>query len=184
MGESKTTLPKYLRFAWFSKITWLFFHRYLVAARDFSEGEIIFEDQPLASGPNQETLPICLTCDAPVRGCETAGFNVPFYAPSFKSAFTLFQVDLSYFCPGCRYPFCDSSCASHPGHAAECAVLGRDTTPFSPSYSYHAVVPLRLLLSKAASPRRHSMTSRLMDHRKSREGGVYWNESQITVVDR
>ena len=47
--------------------------RYAVANRNIKAGEVIFEDKPLVSGPNQETRPICLSCDSPVgKLCASA----------------------------------------------------------------------------------------------------------------
>ena len=41
--------------------------RFVVASRDISEGEVVFEDDPLVVGPNHETVPLCLACLAEIR---------------------------------------------------------------------------------------------------------------------
>ena len=42
------------------------FNRYLVAKRDFEEGELIFEETALAVGPNPESTLQCLICSKKV----------------------------------------------------------------------------------------------------------------------
>ena len=42
------------------------FFRYVVASRLIKAGEVIFEDIPIGIGPNQETSPICLSCNSKV----------------------------------------------------------------------------------------------------------------------
>ena len=41
--------------------------RYIVATRDIKAGEVIFEESPLAVGPNSISTPQCIFCHAKVR---------------------------------------------------------------------------------------------------------------------
>ena len=90
------------------------------------------------------------------------------------------QVDLSFYCSGCNYPFCDAECAADPIHLEEeCAVLanikdltkkffedsGPDTINFD---AYHIVLPLRLALLRDSNPDVFLLTSRSMDHNTER----------------
>ena len=43
-----------------------FFHRFLVATRDIKAGEVIFEENPLAVGPNSVSTPQCIFCHSKV----------------------------------------------------------------------------------------------------------------------
>lgn len=58
--------------------------RYVVAARDLPAGTIIMDEEALAYGPKQDTLPICLGCHK--------------------------RVDGKYFCSKCWFPMCSKEC--------------------------------------------------------------------------
>ncbi len=47
----------------------------MVASRDIKEGELIFDDVPLAVGPNHETRPICLGCMAEIDVTQNYRYN-------------------------------------------------------------------------------------------------------------
>ena len=64
--------------------------RMLVAARDLLPGQLVYSEEPLVVGPNQESGPICLGCMA--------------------------ALDLSYVCEGCGYPMCDWECSQADIH--------------------------------------------------------------------
>jgi hypothetical protein len=47
--------------------------RYLVASRDIEQGELIFSEDPLAIGPNHNSLPMCLECMRPASSFYNIG---------------------------------------------------------------------------------------------------------------
>ena len=49
--------------------------RYIVATRDIRAGEIIFEESPLAVGPNAVSTPQCIMCHSKV----SSTYSVPVY---------------------------------------------------------------------------------------------------------
>lgn len=58
--------------------------RYVVAARDIPAGTVLMDEEALAIGPKQETLPVCLGCHK--------------------------RVDGTYFCSKCWFPLCGKEC--------------------------------------------------------------------------
>ena len=62
----------------------------IYATKNLNPGDIVYREDPLVVGPNQETGPICLGCMA--------------------------AVDASCLCHGCGYPVCDQECAMEPVH--------------------------------------------------------------------
>lgn len=64
--------------------------RYVVASRDIAPCEVILRENPAVVGPYTPTTPLCLTC--------------------FRT------VDMTYLCPDCNLPMCDSLCAQSQTH--------------------------------------------------------------------
>ncbi|TRY61892.1 hypothetical protein TCAL_06674 [Tigriopus californicus] len=140
--------------------------RFIVASKDILPGEVIFEEEVVVAGPNQETIPICLFCHE--------------------------EVDCEFLCSSCGYPFCNDHCLTNCDHELECQILSvahnkEKKNVFRPSVinreSYHVILPLRLLLSQQKKPYGYNMVNRLMDHNQERQKFPYWEESQVKVVD-
>nr|ACO14686.1 msta, isoform A [Caligus clemensi] len=120
--------------------------RFLVASRKILRGEIIFQELPGIVGPNPVvSSPICVAC--------------------YK------QVGPRSSCPKCGFPLCEESCERDHGFICEhLHRFGIDLTPeeMCDSSILHAILPLKLLLSKESNPHVYNCLSILMDHREDR----------------
>ena len=105
-----------------------------MAERDFDEGDLIFEENALAVGPNPESTLQCILCSKKLATEEKS------------------------YCPVCGYAKCQD-CLGHPD-LEECKVLSaldhqesikkapEATTRQLPNSIYEPILPLRLLLTK------------------------------------
>ncbi|CAG7786534.1 unnamed protein product [Allacma fusca] len=75
--------------------------RYVVAAKDLTKGEIIFQEAPLTSGPERDSVLICPGC---------------YQAPAENSP-----------CGKCEWPLCGSNCPGIGRHEMECSFLSEVT---------------------------------------------------------
>ena len=136
--------------------------RYTVAGRALPAGQLLLRELPLAAGPQLEVEPQCLGCGALLPGRAVA-------------------------CPRCRWPMCDDKCAASAAHAAECAVLARDSGDrpvpgTEPSTRYDCILPLRLLLLRQ-QPRLWEKIERLESHLEQRRDTAIYRDNQQHVVD-
>ncbi|XP_066945612.1 SET domain-containing protein SmydA-8-like [Macrobrachium rosenbergii] len=117
--------------------------RYCVATRDIKPGEIIMREVPVAVGPKNMSIPLCLGCHRTVTG--------------------------AYTCSKCNFPLCSPSCENSIFHETECKVLSKakkltyvmDTT--QPDPAYECILPLRCLLTKYTDPKKWKMITVLQD---------------------
>eukprot|EP00095_Tigriopus_kingsejongensis_P008810 maker-scaffold646_size120253-snap-gene-0.14 protein:Tk08810 transcript:maker-scaffold646_size120253-snap-gene-0.14-mRNA-1 annotation:"protein isoform b" len=120
--------------------------RYMVAARDIQPGELIFSEEPLATGPNHNTKPCCLEC--------------------------MRKVDGSYLCSKCQLPMCEEMCSFAEDHSSnECEIFSLLDPKVSsiinfeePSPIYWTITVLRLLLKKLKDPPKYAIVQRMEDH--------------------
>ena len=140
--------------------------RYVVAARDIRQGEVVFEEtEPLVVGPNQECQPVCLSCLTPLVEDEEDGGGGGG------------QID----CGGCGYQVCGADCEKRHRESRECQILGSAKPPV-PAERYHHILPLRLLLLEAEDPGKARLAEMFMDHREEREGTEYWSYGRDHIV--
>ena len=137
--------------------------RLLMASRDISAGEVLFNDIPGAVGPDNNPKPICLTCYKRLPG-------------------------LVYRCRHCSWPLCSPFCQRDDGpHARECELFQihrprsaaihcisksseqnsfrfdiEDYTKSCPWYN--AIMVLRVLWLKDNNPKTWKLIDMLMDH--------------------
>ncbi|XP_037084707.1 SET domain-containing protein SmydA-8-like [Pollicipes pollicipes] len=136
--------------------------RFTVAARNLAAGQLLLNEAPLASGPQLEAEPQCLSCGRLLEARAAA-------------------------CARCRWPMCGESCAASAAHAAECAVLARDAgdrpkAGSKPSARYDCILPLRLLLLRD-QPRIWDKLTRLETHVEQRRDTAIYRDNQCHVVD-
>ncbi|XP_040574757.1 SET domain-containing protein SmydA-8 [Lepeophtheirus salmonis] len=138
--------------------------RYMVASRDIQPGEIIFQEEPLAYGPNHSSLPTCLEC--------------------------MRRVDEPILCPRCNLPLCDEMCGFGEEHAKECSIFSK----LSPKLTvesmdkrdpiYWSITTVRALTLKKTDPLKYDIIKRMMDHNAEHEkAGDYWEIYKKQVAD-
>eukprot|EP00096_Caligus_rogercresseyi_P012657 TRINITY_DN5373_c0_g1_i1.p1 TRINITY_DN5373_c0_g1~~TRINITY_DN5373_c0_g1_i1.p1 ORF type:complete len:578 (-),score=111.95 TRINITY_DN5373_c0_g1_i1:77-1810(-) len=137
--------------------------RYMVASRDIQPGEIIFQEEPLAYGPNHSSLPTCMEC--------------------------MRRVEEPFLCLRCNLPLCDEMCGFGEEHAKECSVFSKIKPKLSVKSMnardpiYWSITTVRALTLKKTDPERYSIIKRMMDHNPEHEkAGDYWEEYKKHVV--
>jgi len=81
------------------------FFRILVCKKDLKRSEEVLSELPVAVGPKQDTVPLCLGCLAPA--------------------------DASVLCDACGWPVCEPACAALPAHRdAECPIFAKAKARF------------------------------------------------------
>merc|ERR1711971_907298 len=152
--------------------------RYLRANQAFEAGQLIFQENAQAIGPDAVSTLQCIMCCSKIMD------------------------ESSENCPECGYSICNEICLpnanSHIG-SEECQVLkalknheyikeaqDESSTFLLDNRVYEPVLPLRLLLDKRKTPSAFSFLLTLMDHeqdRKNDENGEYWEHSCETVIN-
>ncbi|CAL8101783.1 unnamed protein product [Orchesella dallaii] len=152
------------------KIEWSeVFGRYLVATRDIQQGELIFQIEPIISGPTPSyTEPewLCMSC----------------YKATKKKTMVR--------CSDCQWPFCSSECAEDEVHQEyECLVLTR--AKVLPEENYQESITLmqllRCLLLKNKDPTGWQQIQSMESHvegRKNSSNDVWerWRKEEIKFI--
>lgn len=136
--------------------------RYLVAARDIYQSQVICSERPLVIGPKQATNPVCLSCYR--------------------------RVDGSYLCASCGWPMCNETCQLAEDHRLECQFFSEQrlmtTINFEDDCSiYDCITPLRCLFVTSQSADNKSLLLSLESHENHRKRVGIWYTDQISVVD-
>ncbi|KAK8405666.1 hypothetical protein O3P69_001866 [Scylla paramamosain] len=82
--------------------------RCTIALRDIAEGEVIFVDHPIVTGPKQTTDLICLSCYRQLDSWD------------------------QYQCSKCGWPLCSKECEGRGHHPMECKIFRRLRVQASP----------------------------------------------------
>uniref|UniRef100_A0A6A7G7A2 Protein msta-like n=2 Tax=Hirondellea gigas TaxID=1518452 RepID=A0A6A7G7A2_9CRUS len=123
--------------------------RSLVATKGLLAGYQVIQELPLLIGPTALSVPICLSCHAPVS--------------------TLYR------CPVCQWPMCSETCSDDPLHISECQILSHDKkmigvpTNEDPTPRYDLILILRCLLLKHSDPKQWKKLLSLNSHWKQRK---------------
>lgn len=119
--------------------------RHLIATRNISKGELIFQEPPLVLGPKAITTPVCLGCHSP---CGEKRRN----------------------CDGCGYPLCSVQCQVADAHFDECQIMMKnkfraEIEPDAVNRTHYApIVPLRILIIKEKQPEKYKKIIDLASH--------------------
>lgn len=119
--------------------------RHLLATRNISKGELIFQEPPLVIGPKAVTVPLCLGCHLP---CGDKRRN----------------------CDGCGYPLCSVHCQVADAHFDECQIMMKnkfraEIDPEALNRTHYApIVPLRILLLKEKNPEKYKKIMEMVSH--------------------
>ncbi|ODN02118.1 Protein msta, isoform A [Orchesella cincta] len=152
------------------KIEWSeVFGRYLVATRDIHQGELIFQIEPIISGPTPsytEAEWLCMSC----------------YKATKKK--TMLR------CPDCQWPFCSSECAEDEVHDEyECLVLAKAKVLPEENYQENITLMqlLRCLLLKTKDPTGWQQMMSMESHiegRKNSSSDVWerWRKEEIKFI--
>lgn len=143
--------------------------RFLVASRDLTAGEYLFEDIPFVIGPKARSDCCCLECYCPVNGIASG--------PR---------------CEKCGWPIC-SDCmklSEFKAHKKECEVFSAAKCKFfnlkdpnSTCLQFDCITPLRMILEKEENPQRWSdEVEPMQDHKKERINTPAWNADQQNIV--
>ncbi|KAB7504610.1 Protein msta, isoform A [Armadillidium nasatum] len=139
--------------------------RCLVAKEDIKEGEILFIDYPVVTGPKQNCEPLCLGCYKQLDVSET------------------------YECSKCGWPMCGSECEDKGYHPLECeAFVASGYKPKLEDFSecnpmYESVLPLRCLLLEKKHPKKWETLIAMESHDELRKDTELWETEQKNVVE-
>lgn len=144
--------------------------RYLEAARNIKQGELILEELPLLRSPDYSSKPVCLGCYA----------TIPWEGPAHS-------------CSKCGWPMCSKECEDKPDHMAECAMFVKQKMKVNSEKfkfdgvepQYDVIGPLRALYLKEKDVRAWSLFWQLMSHLdnwQKRKGWVDEHEQVINYI--
>lgn len=148
--------------------------RYLVAAKDLKQGELVIEELPLAIGPCGDREPICLGCYVELAGGK------------------------KYRCLGCGWPLCGPKCPGLKkqfGHSSEeCStlrekrvsdLLDKCDTNRKIQNMYEIILPLRCLLLKKSNKEMWAKFTKMEAHNEIRKKiTTLWSRNQELIVNR
>lgn len=141
------------------------FGRCIMAREDIAEGDTLFLDYPVLTGPKQNCGCICL-------GCYTCLPDVP-----------------DYLCSKCRLPMCGKECEDKGYHYLECPVFAEanfklNLDEFKDDTSlYESILPLRCYLIKQQDEKKWRTILALESHDDLRRGSELWEVEQVNVCD-
>ncbi|XP_066994525.2 SET domain-containing protein SmydA-8 isoform X2 [Anabrus simplex] len=139
--------------------------RYLVATRDIKQGEMIFQETPIVTGPKVVTYPVCLGCLHQMKP---------------ESEWRA--------CSGCSWPMCSTKCELSPQHLSECKLMQEKGFRASidvqkkKESAYCSIVPLRCLLLKDKSPEKYKTLMSLQSHLEERRNTTLYTIFRTNVV--
>ncbi|XP_065220314.1 SET domain-containing protein SmydA-8-like isoform X2 [Planococcus citri] len=141
--------------------------RYLMAARDINQGDVVINEAPVVKGPSQITGPVCLTCLQKIT----------------KSS--------SVECKRCGWPLCKNDACHETGtdHEAECnwtMEKRRQKVKISqfitPHRTYECVSVIRCLYLKENNPRVYKKLIELESHCEQRKGSEKYESDKMIVA--
>lgn len=141
----------------------IYFFRYIVAARDIKQGELILKENPTVVGPQIEAAPLCLNCYKPLD---------PLKSPKT--------------CIKCRKaPFCIENCNSNGHQEDECILFSTNDkiTTEELMLNCQIIMPLRCLLLKNRHPLLWKTLMELESHADKRRDTAIWRNHKMNVED-
>ncbi|XP_076045541.1 SET domain-containing protein SmydA-8-like isoform X2 [Oratosquilla oratoria] len=140
--------------------------RYIVAKEDIGEGEVLFVDYPIVTGPKQDCSMVCLGCYRQLDVYEH-----------------------TYRCSKCGWWVCDADCENRGYHPLECQVFSKSS--YTPDINtlvedrpiYESILPLRCFMLKKNDVKKWKTLSEMESHDDLRRGNDLWKEEQVNVCD-
>ncbi|CAH1996051.1 unnamed protein product [Acanthoscelides obtectus] len=135
----------------------------MVATRDIKPGEILLKEQPLISGPSQNTVPVCVGCYKNVD-------------------------EKSRCCSKCGWPICSEICEKAPQHIPECrySVMRGDKVSiknFNMIHpTYQCVTVLRCLYQKQFLPETWKKIDELQSHCEERKDTQKYEQERVNIA--
>lgn len=139
--------------------------RCTIATRDIAEGEAIFVDHPIVTGPKQTTDLICLSCYRQLDSWDACQ------------------------CSKCGWPLCSKECETRGHHPLECRVFAAagykpKKSDFSEDiFMYEFMLPLRCFCLSSTDPKKWATMMAMESHNDLRRGTELWEREQLNVVD-
>ncbi|KAK3879935.1 hypothetical protein Pcinc_015529 [Petrolisthes cinctipes] len=139
--------------------------RCTIATQDIKEGEVLFVDHPIVTGPKQTTDLICLACYRRLEDWD------------------------NYLCSTCGWPLCGVQCEGRGYHPLECHAFAKagykpKKDDFSEAqYMYEAMLPLRCYCLKDSEPDKWETLRAMESHNDLRRGTELWDREQVNVVE-
>lgn len=137
-------------------------NRYMVAAKDLGEGDLILKEKAVLVGPSlEDSPPVCLSC---YKLLGNSGIFHP--------------------CQKCKAPLCSRGCEESPVHQLECFQFKQCPEAFYTKYSsgsklrskpdpltanYQIVIPIRALLLKKQNIKKYKALMGLQSHSDERK---------------
>jgi len=138
--------------------------RCTVAAENIAEGDVLFVDAPVITGPKQNCNLICLGC---YRMLD----------------------DFDYACSKCLWPLCGKECEQRGYHPLECSVFCKNPKkPILGDYDdnhslYESILPLRCYLLKEKFPQKWSTLTAMESHDDLRRYTELFRRQQHGIVN-
>ncbi|XP_045604494.1 SET domain-containing protein SmydA-8 [Procambarus clarkii] len=139
--------------------------RCTIATQDIKEGEVLFVDHPVVTGPKQTSDVMCLACYRRLGSWD------------------------DYQCSKCGWPLCGPECETRGYHPLECnAFAASGYTPRQQDfqeaqYMYEAMLPLRCYCLSKMEPDKWQTLIAMESHNDLRRGTELWEREQTNVVD-
>ncbi|KAL0275681.1 UNVERIFIED_CONTAM: hypothetical protein PYX00_003468 [Menopon gallinae] len=140
--------------------------RFFVSAAEIREGDVIFEEEPLVSGPLQSTPPVCLGCYVLLNELNRRD------------------------CSKCGWPVCSERCEKSDSHKPECEITERykkEKVVISNlgnglnHPSYESMIVLRCLYLKQANKSAWEKLSKLESHNEKRKNTEKYKSDVLMI---
>ncbi|XP_068208669.1 SET domain-containing protein SmydA-8-like isoform X2 [Palaemon carinicauda] len=139
--------------------------RCTIAARDIKEGEVLFVDHPVVTGPKQNCGVMCLGCYRQLESWD------------------------SYRCSKCTWPLCGPRCEEMGYHPLECKYFA--AAGYQPcaadfteeQFIYESFLPLRCFCLQQSEPDKYQTLMAMESHNEARRGTELWLREQKNIVD-
>lgn len=139
--------------------------RCTIATRDIAEGEVLFVDHPVITGPKQNSELMCLGCYRQLDSWD------------------------KYQCTMCGWPLCGPECETRGYHPLECtayqaAKYKPDLKDFGDDqFMYESMLPLRCFFLQNFEKDKWETLMAMEAHNDLRRGTELWEREQTNVVD-
>ncbi|XP_037789283.1 SET domain-containing protein SmydA-8-like [Penaeus monodon] len=139
--------------------------RCTVATRDIAEGEVLFVDHPVITGPKQNSELMCLGCYRQLESWD------------------------KYQCAKCGWPMCSPECESRGYHLLECTAY--QAANYKPElkdfgddqFMYESMLPLRCFFLQNFEKDKWETLMAMESHNDLRRGTELWDREQTNVVN-
>ncbi|KAK7073041.1 hypothetical protein SK128_003472 [Halocaridina rubra] len=139
--------------------------RCTIAVRDIKEGEVIFVDHPVVTGPKQNSTIMCLGCYRRIESWD------------------------EYRCSKCGWPLCSAKCEKMGYHPMECQFYADSgyipcASDFTEDqYVYEATLSLRCFCLSIYEPDKWKTLMAMESHNDPRRGTELWEREEANVVN-